>query len=497
MKINLSSRISLVSGLLLSFIHLAQAEAPRPNIIVIMCDDLGYADVGFNGSQDIRTPHLDALAKDGVVCTSGYVAHPFCGPSRMAMMTGRYPHTFGGPFNLPAASAGIEKYNSQGIDPKQKLMSTVLQESGYHTGIIGKWHLGITAEHHPNARGFDDFYGFLAGGHDYFPEKFQPKYEAAVARGAKNIWDYILPLEHNGKDVKETEYLTDGLSREACRFIEDSKKAEKPFFLFLSYNAPHTPMEAKEEDMAEFVEIENKQRRIVAGMVYAVDRGVGKVVETLQKTETAENTLIVFLSDNGGRTDQGNLNTPLRGSKGDTWEGGIRVPMLFHWPAVIKKGRTHQHPVSTIDFYPTFAALAGAKIPEGKKLDGKNLTQSIQSGVCARPGEMLYTIRHRMSKNDTPHHQVGGRRDQWKIYRGMRDWQLFDANSDPGETSNLAAKHPEILKEMVSEMADWAKTHTQPLWFDDLAQEKRWLEGKLPYYEETFSFTPLPFLQKK
>ncbi|MEP4079554.1 sulfatase-like hydrolase/transferase [Haloferula sp.] len=482
MKSNL--RLGLLAILPLIFAT-AMAAAPRPNIVMIMCDDLGYADVGFNGSTDIKTPNLDALAEAGTICSSGYVVHPFCGPSRMGLMTGRYPHLFGAPFNLPAFSDGIDKYNRLGVDPNKKLISRVLQEGGYRTGLIGKWHLGAKAEHHPNKRGFDEFYGFLAGGHDFFPADYQPKYERQKKLGNKNPWDYILPLEHNGKEVRETEYLTDGLSREACTFIEES--GDKPFFLFLSYNAPHTPLQAKKEDMEHFKHITDPKRRTYAGMVHAVDRGVAKVVETLKNTDNDKSTLIIFLSDNGGRLDQGANNSPLRGSKGDTFEGGFRVPMFFHWPDTIPAGRVHPHPVSALDFYPTFAALAGAELPSDKKTDGLDISKAIIEGTDVRKGEMIYTIRHRVSKGDNPHHQIGGRRNQWKIQRGSGSWKLFDVEKDPGETKDLSRSHPEVLSEMVREMKKWAMTHPRPLWFDNLAQEDRWTDKNLPVYEAAFS----------
>ena len=195
------------------------AATLRPNIVVVMCDDLGYSDVGFNGATDIRTPSLDVLAKNGTICSSGYVTHPFCGPSRMGLMSGRYPHTFGAPFNLPNSGHGIDEYNKEGISVDETLISTVLQNAGYCTGAIGKWHMGTTARFHPNTRGFDDFYGFLGGGHYYFPEKYRPIYERQARAGKKHIHEYALPLEHNGKVVRETEYMTERMARAILELI--------------------------------------------------------------------------------------------------------------------------------------------------------------------------------------------------------------------------------------------------------------------------------------
>ncbi|RMD98684.1 MAG: sulfatase, partial [Bacteroidetes bacterium] len=228
---------------------LAHAEVSRPNILLIFVDDLGYADVGFNGSPDIVTPELDQLASGGVVFSSAYVVHPFCGPSRMGLFSGRYPHEFGAPFNLPETKDGPSEL---GIPESETLVSTVLQRAGYFTGAIGKWHMGVKPQYHPNNRGFEDFYGFLGGGHCYFPSQYLPKYEAQVKAGNTRIWDYLKPMEHNGQEIRETEYLTDAFSREACRFIRQASGDDRPFFLYLAYNAPHTPLEAKEEDMAMF-----------------------------------------------------------------------------------------------------------------------------------------------------------------------------------------------------------------------------------------------------
>ncbi|MFH5803344.1 sulfatase-like hydrolase/transferase [Alienimonas sp. DA493] len=355
----------------------------RPNVVLIFCDDLGYADVGFNGGEDVKTPNLDALAAGGTVCSSGYVAHPFCGPSRMALMAGRYPHLFGGPYNLPNAGEGIEEYNRLGLPPGETTVATTLQTAGYRTGVVGKWHMGIDAPYHPNARGFDEFYGFLGGGHAYFPNRYRPIYERQKANGAQTFNDYILPLERNGEEVRETEYLTDAFSREAAKFVTESAAGDAPFFLYLSYNAPHTPLEAK-DDLALFGHIEDEDRRTYATMVYAVDRGVGELVAALREADEFENTLIVFLSDNGGKLGAGADNTPLKQGKGSVYEGGVRVPMLWHQPGVVPAGRVYEHPVSAIDFYPTFARLAEADVPASQPLEGVDVWDGLLSGRPAR-----------------------------------------------------------------------------------------------------------------
>ena len=473
-----------IPGIVLYFFSLCLgwAEAPRPNIIVILCDDLGYADVGFNGSKDIKTPHLDSLAESGTIFSSGYVAHPFCGPSRMGLMAGRYPHEFGAPFNLPNSGLGIEAYNREGIAVEEVLMSTALQDAGYFTGAIGKWHMGWESQFHPNNRGFDDFYGFLGGGHQYFPEKFKPAYERQKARGVKWINDYLLPLEHNGVEVDETEYITDALSREAVRFVKQAGEKDQPFFLYLAYNAPHSPLEATEEDLKLYSHIKDKKRRTYAAMVHAVDRGVGELVANLKKTGAYENTLIVFFSDNGGKESLGADNGLLRNGKGSVSEGGYRVPMFFHWPKNVPNA-VYPHPVTSLDFYPTFAALAGADIPEGKDLDGKDVWEDLLAGHNTRAGEMIMSIRHRSGFSD-----VGARLDQWKLRReGSSGWQIFNVEKDLGENIDLSAQRPELMLKMISDVEEWSTTHTEPRFFYTQEEGDQWVADEMPRYHETFA----------
>ncbi|KGK30206.1 sulfatase [Cellulophaga sp. E6(2014)] len=455
-----------------------QGQTEQPNILVILCDDLGYADVGFNGSTDIITPNLDQLAEEGTIFTAAYVAHPFCGPSRAALLTGRYPHTIGSQFNLPANGASTGK----GISLKEKFIGVPFQEAGYYTGAIGKWHLGETTAYHPNNRGFDDFYGFLAGGHKYFPEEYRQQYRRQKEAGAKIINDYVLPLEHNGTTLQENEYLTDAFSREAGRFIQEANDKKKPFFLYLAYNAPHVPLEAKKEDLDKFKHIQDKDRRTYAAMVYAIDRGVGQIVENLKKTGQYDNTLIIFLSDNGGHTGHGANNFPLTGRKGDTWEGGFRVPMFFHWPNKIPKGQKFDFPVSSLDFYPTLNHLAGATIPQNKILDGKNIWEAFTSNQNPHDKETLFAMRHREGYTD-----VAARQNNWKAVKVRKEpWKLFNITNDISEKTDLSAAHPAILKKLVTEAENWSKTHTEPLWFDPLYLEQMWKDSTMATFNETF-----------
>jgi len=477
MKLSNKLNLALCSVSLFSAAH-AAAQAPRPNIIVVLCDDLGYSDVGFNGSKDIRTPELDRLAENGIIFNSAYVTHPFSGPSRASLMTGRYSQCIGTPYNL--RDDGLK--TDDGVPVSEIFISNVLHDAGYYTAIVGKWHLGFESRFQPNNRGFDDFYGFLGGGHRYFPDQFMPVYKQQFAAGKYPINVYLTPLLHNDKQVNETEYLTDAFSREAVRIVNDAAEKKQPFFIYLSYNAPHVPLEAKEDDLKEFANIHDIDRRTYAAMVYAVDRGVGEIVKALKATNQFDNTLIVFLSDNGGNFDHGASNYPLKGTKGDAWEGGYRVPMFLHWPAKIAAGKRLDYPVSSLDFYPTFAKLANATIPEGKTLDGKEIIGLLTGKEPLSDDRMIYVLRHREGYND-----VGARKGDWKITRmGNEPWGLYNIANDIGEKKNLGGQYPERLKEMVEETKQWTISHIRPLWFYTAKDKEMWNDGEMPRYEETF-----------
>ena len=476
----------LFIAIILLLCHFSNAQQERPNILVILCDDLGYVDVGFNGGRDVRTPELDKLAQAGTIFTSAYVAHPFCGPSRAAIMTGRYPHVIGTPYNLFQNSSEEDKDN-MGVPVEETYMSKVLQEAGYYTSAIGKWHLGAAPKFHPNKRGFNNFYGFLGGGHEYFPEKYRHVYKEQLKAGNKNIRDYILPLQHNGKPVEETEYLTDAFSREAIGDIKSATEKKKPFFIYLAYNAPHVPLQAKAEDLKKFTNIKDGDRSTYAAMVYAVDRGVGQIVKTLKETDQYENTLIVFLSDNGGNTDHGANNYPLKGTKGDTWEGGFRVPMFFHWPKKIKGSQRFDYPVSALDLYPTFVELAKTNVSNVRKLDGRDIMDDVLAGTDSYRDQMIFSLRYREGYSD-----VGGRKGDWKITRmGNEPWGLYNIKTDIGEKKNLSGKYPERLEKMVSETEKWTKDFVRPLWFYSEKDLEYWNDGRMPRYEETFEISKL------
>jgi arylsulfatase A-like enzyme len=476
--------------------------ADKPNILLIFCDDLGYADVGFNAEQfgvetDVVTPNLDAMAKHGTIFSQAYVAHPFCGPSRMALLSGRMPHCYGGQKNLPDVAKNLEDYNQKGIPENETMISTVLQDAGYRTGCVGKWHIGDAKPFHPNTRGFDEFYGFLGGGHQYYPyltDKVEPK-----------INDYQYFLQRNGKDILSPEgaYLTDTLTDEAVKFMTESAAGQKPFFLYLAYNAPHSPLHGKTEDLkflypdhkptnpkngVNFQDYERRQNYVA--MMYAVDRGMGKITEALndpnQDGDDADSvlndTLIVFLSDNGGKMLQAANNAPLQDDKGSTLEGGIRVPMFVHWPGKVPAGGKFEHPVLALDLYPTFASLAGATIPAEKKLDGKDIWSDFLAGKNSHEDESIFWLRHHGSGNE-----VAIRRGNLKAYRkNGGKWKVFDVVGDVSESKDVAKGNATFLNSRIADGATWAKTHKDLQWHDTKAALDTWIKNKMPKYEETF-----------
>ncbi len=426
-----------------------KVENSRPNLIVIMTDDMGYADVGFNGCKDIPTPHIDSIARNGVIFSSGYVAYSVCGPSRAAFITGRYGQRFGFERN-PQYRPHDE---NMGLPPTEETLATVLRRAGYHSGIIGKWHLGATPKHHPLNRGFDEFYGHLGGGHRYFPEDLTIRdgYEADSEAESYRTW-----ILKNHQPVEPRKYLTDDFSDEAVDFVE--RNHEKPFFLFLSYNAPHTPMEATEEYLARFPDIEDDRRRTYAAMVSAVDDGVGRLLEALRKHGVEENTVVFFLSDNGGaHTKNGSSNTPLRGGKGDPWEGGFRVPFAAQWLAGFPKGLTYEHPVISLDIFATIVALAGAPVSPERPLDGVNLVPFVNGDRSEPPHQGIF-----LRKFDQD--LIAVRRGNDKLIRfNERDKTLlYNLDEDIGETRDLYPQKPEVAAELRALWEKWNRDNVEP-----------------------------------
>ena len=355
---------------------LAAVADDRPHVLVVLADDLGYGDVGFQGCDDIPTPHLDALAAAGVRMTAGYSSHPFCSPMRAGLLSGRYQQRFGYETNV-AYDPGNERL---GLPKSQRTIAARLQSVGYRTALFGKWHLGAASTFHPLNRGFDRFFGFLGGGHDYFTVDLT----RPVAEG------YRVPLCDDRGSAPLEGYLTDVLSERAAEWITQTTTTQ-PTFTLLAYNAPHTPLQAPEDELARFAHIEDKRRRTYAAMVARMDAGIGRVLAALEEAGQRERTLVVFLSDNGGpERSNASSNDPLRGEKGQVWEGGIRVPFVMRWPGVLPAGTVYEQPVSSLDVTATAAAIAGVPDDQRQQLDGVDLVPFLTGQREGPPHEHLF-----------------------------------------------------------------------------------------------------------
>ena len=421
--------------------------AEPPNLIVIMADDLGYADVGFNGCQDIPTPHIDSIAANGVKFTSGYVSYSVCSPSRAGFITGRYQQRFGHERN-PQYRPGDP---NMGLPTCETTLADTLGNAGYRCGLIGKWHLGAHEVHHPLKRGFHEFFGHLGGGHLYFPEELTIQDGSKVKTEQESYRTWIV---RNRKPVKTTKYLTDEFSDEAVRFVERSRG--KPFFLFLSYNAPHTPLQATEEYLARFPDINDRKRRTYAAMVSAVDEGVGRLLDTLRQLQLQNNTLVFFLSDNGGPTSKNaSDNRPLRGGKSDVWEGGFRVPFVVQWPGTLPQGMVYEKPVISLDIFATIASLVGASTE--RPLDGVNLMPYLTGKDDGTPHRTIYLRKYDQGK-------FAVRKDDYKLVIPSKDAkpQLYNLRDDISENKSIASKHPERLNELDKLRKEWASQLIEP-----------------------------------
>lgn len=428
--------------------------AEKPNILLIMADDLGYHDVGFHGSKHIKTPHLDWLAENGCRFTDGHVAASVCSPSRAGMVTGRYQQRFGHEANCPP--------RPNGMDVNERTIGQALKECGYRTALFGKWHLGDEPEHYPNARGFDEFWGLREGGRIYW---FDKKHNNDKPGDPHNI-------EHNGKQVEFKGHLTDELTDRAAEYIE--AESDKPFFIFLSYNAPHTPLQSKPEDMEALGTDDH-----YAGLVYGMDRGIGKVIETLKKTGKLDNTLIWFLSDNGGTVKEAS-NYPLAAIKGTKFEGGHRVPFLLYWKDKIEPGKVYDPMVSALDIYPTCVKAAGGSLEQPRPLDGKDLLPYLTGKADGVPHEQLYWRKL----------ECAAMRDgSWKLIRveGLDD-HLFNLKDDIGEYKNLASKYPERLERMQQMLKGWEADKMQPIW----KEEKKWTKVRYNDHKSWYEHGKLP-----
>jgi arylsulfatase A-like enzyme len=418
----------------------------RPNIVLIVSDDQGYAEMSGQGG-DVPTPHLDRLAASGIRFTAGYVTAPFCSPSRAGLLTGRYQQRFGHEMNP------VEKTNDRpevGLPVSEKTIADHLRNAGYATGMVGKWHLGAHPPYHPLRRGFQEFFGFLREGHFYGA----PDRVVSRLREREPEYDRLNPILRGESEVEEKDYLTTAFGREASAFID--RHARDPFFLYLPFNAPHSPMQATPRDLERFASIADPHRRIWAAMLASMDDAVGTVLASLRKHGLERDTLVIFVSDNGGPTKElTSRNDPFSGGKGSVLEGGIRVPFLLSWPGKLPAGVVERRPVSALDVLPTALAAASSPMPSG--LDGVDLLPFLTGERTELPHP---TLTWRMGG------QLAIRCDRWKLVRlkASEPFRLFDLDQDEKESRDLAAREPDRVRELQQRLLAWDRELAPPLW---------------------------------
>jgi arylsulfatase A-like enzyme len=456
--VGIASLVCLIALALLFSPLVLRAETPaKPNVVIILADDMGYGDVGFNGCKDIATPNIDSLARHGVQFANGYVTQPLCSPSRAGLLTGRYEERFGhenNPTYLPDDP-------NVGLPVDQVTIAQVMKSAGYATGLVGKWHLGAAPCFYPNARGFSEYFGFLGGGHVYLPyTKGDALYQQYVARARQNslFGEYLRPVMRNDQPAGFNDYLTDVFSDEAEKFINRHKS--EPFFLYLAYNAVHSPLEAPEKYVSRFPNIADKRRRTYAGMTAAMDDGIGQVLKTLRDDGLENNTIIWFFSDNGGPvyTEMPTSNAPLHGFKHQVYEGGIHVPFVVQWRGHLAEGTVYNQPIISMDIFPTAAAAAGAKVPDNAHLDGVNLLPYLIGQNQAPPHDALYW------RNRSGGYQWAIRQGDYKLLSIKNDLELYNLKDDLAETTNLAQRYPDIVARLEKMHDAWDAQMIPPLW---------------------------------
>ncbi len=467
-RIPVRGPLALLAIILFAFSSNAHAaQARKPNVIILLADDLGWADVGFHGEEVIETPSLDRLAREGVQLDRFY-ATPICSPTRAALMTGRDPMTLGVAYGV------IMPWHTIGVHPGERFMPESFRDAGYQTAIVGKWHLGhAQMTYHPNQRGFEHFYGHLHTEVGYFPP--------FANQGGRDF-------QEDGKTIDDQGYETFLLADEARRWIR-SRDKDRPFFLYMPFIAPHTPLDApanlkkkyadmKDDRKPTRSEYSDRSRRLnrlllqpsarpmYAAVVDGMDQAIGRVLDTLDEEGIADDTIVLFFSDNGGAAyaTGGADNVPLRGGKGDTFEGGIRVVALMRWPARLQAGTQFESIMSVMDVFPTLAGAAGIETNENYALTGRNLWPAIRDGERVELDDYLYFA------SETPirgHFSLTAFDDEWKLVQEIQQGllsaevtnRLFRIDEDPYELNNLAAEHPEVVAHMARAIHLWRQRY--------------------------------------
>lgn len=439
-----------------AFSAYAQNQQKKPNVIVIVSDDAGYADFGCYGGKEIPTPNIDALAKNGTMFSDAYVSASVCAPSRAGLLTGMYQQRFGFEHNISKKPAPGYTTADIGIAKNIPTIADQMKANGYRTIAIGKWHQGDTEAYFPLNRGLDEFYGFIGGHRNFFA------YDKTPTRNL-SLFD-----NRNIVPEKEIGYLTDMFTNKASDFIKQNEN--QPFFMYLAYNAVHVPMNANKELMQKFAHLP-EGRRAYAAMMTSLDEGIGKLVQTLKEQHLLEQTLIFFINDNGAATGNYADNGKLRGLKGSKWEGGIRVAFLMQWLGKVPANKTYSNMVSSLDILPTAVAAANGKFFPNFSSDGKNLLPFVNGEVKNKPHEALFWRRGIAA---------AVRKDDWKLIKaGDNPLLLFNLKNDISETTNLASKEPTKVKELLKQLANWEQKIDKPHWFSDYGDNNQIMKHKM------------------
>ncbi len=416
-----------------------QKPARKPNILIILADDLGLGDLACYGGKDVATPNIDALAAAGTRFTDGYVSCAVCSPSRAALLTGRYQQRFGHEFN---SSQGGAKGSVFGLPKTEKTLAQYLKPAGYRTGMVGKWHLGDEEGYFPQDHGFDDYFGFLDGANEYVIPGMK---DARVLEGDEMPARHH-PMYRGKQEIQEPRFLTDAFREEACSFIDRNR--DQPFFLYLAPNAVHGPLQVIERYWKQFPDVKNPRRRMLAAMAAGLDDLVGTVLARLRTYGLEQDTLVFFLSDNGSPLANGaGSNGIYNGSKFTYYEGGVRVPFLAKWPGKIPADKVFSHPVVSRDILPTAMAAAGVPLPAGVEFDGVDLLPFLNGAKTHAPHDVLFW---RAGKGRAV---VMGR---WKLVEcGPELIKLYDISADPGETKDMSEQFPAVLQELRQAWSKW------------------------------------------
>lgn len=407
-----------------------QSRADKPNVVLIMTDDMGYADIGSYGATDIRTPNIDSLARDGVKLTDFYANAMSCTPTRAGLISGRYQQRYG--LELALEHAGTRDQD-RGLPALNHSLPLLLKRNGYETALIGKWHLGYRPEYSPRVHGFEYFYGFKNGAIDYYAHHHPQA-------GQRDLWENETPVQHEG-------YLTDLITRKSLEFIDQN--ARRPFFIDVAYNAPHTPFQVP-DNPSKPPAPGTSTRRDYAAIMERVDRGVGEILERLSKYGLTNNTIVIFTNDNGGVSMSS--SAPLFHRKFSAWEGGIRVPALIRWPGRIPRGSVSGQVGITMDLTASILAASRAAVPESARLEGVNLFPVLEGKAPLATRTLFWR-----TAGGTNLHQKAVRSGDWKLLVDGRQTFLFNVRTDPGERQDLSARENDVVQRLRGLLAEWER----------------------------------------